>query len=177
MGWSDRKHSHVGAGAPAQRVSMLKSGRLLVASRTQSACRGRCGLGANGDRATGAGGLDGRARGQHDEGWYATADAGGDARLPFDLEARPARPKSTRWSDVDVCGEVRRVIVVDRNLAAAPPEAGCTRKDAVGCSGSVASTLVVSTEGVNATVFLRQGPVDLTDKGPTARWDSVPTAG
>ena len=37
------------------------------------------------------------------------------------------------------------------------------------------STLVVSTEGVNATVFLRQGPVDLTDKGPTARWDSVPT--
>ena len=44
------------------------------------------------------------------------------------------------------------------------------------CSGCGSVTnLVVDTGSVNATVFLRQGPVDLTQKGPKAQWSSTPT--
>ena len=106
----------------------------------------------------------------------ATADAAGDAKLPFSLQEHGGKLEMDATVHVDICADVRRVIVVDRNLAPAPPDAGCTRKDVIGVFWvRKVTNLVVDTGSVNATVFLRQGSVDLTQKGPKAKWSSTPT--
>ncbi|MEO7275426.1 MAG: outer membrane beta-barrel protein [Vicinamibacterales bacterium] len=106
-----------------------------------------------------------------------TPDAMGDARVPFDLQAQSGKPEMDATVHVDVCSEtLRRVLVADRNQAPPVPEPGCSRKDVIGVFWiKKVTTLVVDTGSPNATVFLRQGPVDLTAKPISARWDEVPT--
>jgi hypothetical protein len=107
----------------------------------------------------------------------ATADASGDARLPFKL---PGTGDASATMDaqvhVDVCDALHRILVADRALASPAPEAGCTRKDVLGVFLVRSVTnLVVRTSGPIPTVWLRQGPVDLTARGPSSRFDDVPT--
>jgi hypothetical protein len=106
-----------------------------------------------------------------------TPDALGDARMPFDIQAQTGKPEMDATVHVDSCGDtLRRVLVADRNQAPPVPEAGCTRKDVIGVFWvKRVSSVVVDTGSPNATVFLRQGSVDLTAKPPSARWDEVPT--
>jgi len=106
-----------------------------------------------------------------------TPDALGDARIPFDIQALAGKPEMDATVHVDSCGDtLRRVLVADRNQAPPVPEAGCTRKDVIGVFWvKRVSSVVVDTGSPNATVFLRQGSVDLTAKPPSARRDEVPT--
>jgi hypothetical protein len=106
-----------------------------------------------------------------------TPDALGDAKIPFDVQAQAGKPEMDATVHVDVCSEtLRRVLVADRNQAPPVPEPGCSRKDVIGVFWiKKVTTLVVDTGSPNATVFLRQGPVDLTAKPTSARWDEVPT--
>ena len=107
----------------------------------------------------------------------ATADGSGDARLPFKLPATSGAAASMDAQiHVDVCESLHRILVADRALASPPPESGCTRKDVLGVFVIRSVTnLVVRTGGAIPTVWLRQGPVDLTVKGPASRFDDVPT--
>ena len=107
----------------------------------------------------------------------ATADASGDARLPFKL---PAAADDATSMDaqvhVDVCESMHRILVADRALASPPPEPGCTRRDVLGVFViRNVTNLVVRTGGAIPTVWLRQGPVDLTAMGVSSRFDDVPT--
>ena len=106
-----------------------------------------------------------------------TPDPVGDVRIPFDVQAQTGKPEMDATVHVDECSEtLRRVLVADRNQAPPVPEAGCSRKDVIGVFWiKRVTTLVVDTGSPNATVFLRQGPVDLTAKPPSAKWDEVPT--
>ena len=170
-------HNHEVVDAFAQRVSMLKSGRpfaiaavlsLLVQAGVASAQTVIA-------RKAPAGSTVELVLNTTKVG-TATADAAGDAKLPFTLQEHDGKAEMDATVHVDVCPDIIRVIVVDRNLAPAPPDAGCTRKDVVGVFWVRRVTnLVVDTGSVNATVFLRQGPVDLTQKGPKAKWTSTPT--
>ena len=106
-----------------------------------------------------------------------TPDELGDARVPFDVQAQTGKPEMDATVHVDECSDtLRRVLVADRNQAPPVPEPGCTRKDVIGVFWiKKVTTLVVDTGSPNATVFLRQGSVDLTAKPIAARWDEVPT--
>jgi hypothetical protein len=105
----------------------------------------------------------------------ATADAAGYARLPFNVQDYGGKLEMDLTVHVDVCPDLTRIVLVERNMAPAPPDSGCTRKDVIGLFWvRRVSTVVVETAAVNATVFLRQGTVDLTAKGPSGRYDSTP---
>ena len=105
-----------------------------------------------------------------------TPDALGDVRLPFDVQAQAGKPEMDATVHVDECSDtLRRVLVADRNQAPPVPEPGCSRKDVIGVFWvKRVTTLVVDTGSPNATVFLRQGSVDLTIKPTAARWEEVP---
>jgi len=95
-----------------------------------------------------------------------TPDAQGDARVPFDVQAQTGKTEMDATVHVDECSDtLRRVLVADRNQAPPVPEPGCSRKDVIGVFWvKKVTTLVVDTGSPNATVFLRQGSVDLNAK-------------
>ena len=105
-----------------------------------------------------------------------TPDAQGDARVPFDVQAQTGKTEMDATVHVDECSDtLRRVLVADRNQAPPVPEPGCSRKDVIGVFWvKKVTTLVVDTGSPNATVFLRQGSVDLNAKPSSGRWDEVP---
>src|SRR6476469_4846221 len=145
-----------------QRVSMVKTGRLLVIAAALS-------LGLQAGVATAqtviarklpAGStvelvVNGVKVGS------GTPDAQGDARVPFDVQAQTGKTEMDATVHVDECSDtLRRVLVADRNQAPPVPEPGCSRKDVIGVFWiKKVTTLVVDTGSPNATVFLRQGPV------------------
>jgi hypothetical protein len=103
-----------------------------------------------------------------------TADDKGDAKIPFTLAGGP-KAEMDATVHVDICTDIRRILVAERNQTPPPPEAGCVRKDVLGVFLIRRVTnLVVETGAPNATVFLRQGPVDLNAKGPIALWSDTP---
>jgi hypothetical protein len=105
----------------------------------------------------------------------ATADAAGDAKLPFSLQQNGGRTEMDASVHLEVCPDVRRIVLVERNQTPAPPEVGCSRQDVTGLFLIRRVTnLVVDTGAVNPTVWLRQGPVDLSPKRASVRWDSTP---
>jgi hypothetical protein len=98
----------------------------------------------------------------------ATADRGGNTMLLLKL------PPNVDQTDVhfyvDLCDNLRRVLLVERGLQPSPPQGSCERKEIVGffVVGRV-TTFVVELSGSNPAVWLRQGPVPpewLTQQGP-----------
>jgi hypothetical protein len=106
----------------------------------------------------------------------ATPDAIGDAKIPFKIQSASGKEMDVTVR-VDICDSVRRVIVVERGRSAAPPEAGCSRRDVQGLYLVKSVTnLVVDTEPPNPTVWLRQGSVDLRPKSQGgSTWGDMPT--
>jgi hypothetical protein len=105
-----------------------------------------------------------------------TADADGDAKIPFKVQDSSGKAEMDAAVHVDTCENVRRVVVVERGKSAAIPEVGCTRKDVLGLFLiKPVSNIVVNTDSPNPTVWLRQGSVDLRQKAPGSRWNDMPT--
>jgi hypothetical protein len=92
----------------------------------------------------------------------ATADARGIATLPVSLSKNLNKTETDAQIFVDVCANVRRVLVAERALSIPAPEAGCTRRDMGGIFVvREVSTLVVDFAGPSPTLMLRQGRVSL----------------
>ncbi len=90
----------------------------------------------------------------------ATADATGKATLPVNLSSHGGRTEADVQVFVDVCGDVRRVVLVEPGLQAQPPQIGCTRKELAGVFlMRQVTTLVVEVTATSPAVWLRQGPV------------------
>ena len=91
----------------------------------------------------------------------AAADAAGDATLPFKLATPGAKPEIDARIFVDVCSDVRRVLLVGRGQQAPVPGSGCDRREILGVFLiRRVSTVVVNVGGLNPTVLLIQGPFD-----------------
>lgn len=102
-----------------------------------------------------------------------TADTAGDAILPLNLSEHIGRAETDASVTVDVCGEVRRVFVVERALRPPPPQVGCDRREIIGMFVvRRISTLVVNVGVPNPTMLLVQGPFDLRERGPARVWQS-----
>ena len=87
-----------------------------------------------------------------------TPDAGGDAVIKGSLSA-PGDTRVTLFADV--CEKVRRVVIVERDAAAPPPEPGCTRTEISGMFVlRPVSTLVINLSGTTPSVLLRQRDFD-----------------
>ena len=97
----------------------------------------------------------------------AQADAGGDARIPFTLPTRAGRTEMDARVYVDTCGEIRRVIIADRDIPPTPPESSCERQEITGVflMRRVTSAVIDVGEPI-ATLLLRQGPYSLRPRGP-----------
>ena len=111
----------------------------------------------------------------------ATADANGDATLPFTIELHDGVAEMDGYVHVDTCGEVRRIVLVEKSHTPPLPEPGCTRRDVSGLFlFRRVTNLVVDTGAPIPTVRLRQGSVDLSAKeeqpgSSTHDWDTTPT--
>jgi len=90
----------------------------------------------------------------------ATADATGKAILPVNLSARGGRTEADVQIFVDVCGDLRRVLLVEPGLQPQPPQIGCTRRELAGVFlMRQITTMVVEVTASAPAVWLRQGPV------------------
>jgi hypothetical protein len=106
----------------------------------------------------------------------AEADARGDAILPMNLSALIGRTEMDANILVDVCGELRRVLINDRGMRPPVPGPGCDRREIIGVFFiRRVSSVVVNVAGVNPSVLLVQGPYDLRDPGPPRAWGPAPT--
>lgn len=95
-----------------------------------------------------------------------------------------AAPKPAQVSDagvdanlfVDVCDTLRRVVIVDRTQAVPPEGSGCQRAQIPGLFlVRGISTLVVTVDGPNPTVLLRQGRFTPPPEGTEHNWSPSPT--
>jgi hypothetical protein len=90
----------------------------------------------------------------------ATANPGGEATLPLNLSASIGRAEADAHVYVDVCGNLRRVVLVERGLQPPPKEVACDRKEIAGLYlVRKGTSLLVDLAGSNPMVWLRQGPV------------------
>jgi hypothetical protein len=104
-----------------------------------------------------------------------TADANGDAILPLNLSALIGRAEMDANVLVDVCGELRRVLISDRGMRPPVPDPGCDRREIIGVFlVRRVTSLVVNVGGVNPTVLLVQGSYDLRDPRPARAWGRAP---
>jgi hypothetical protein len=89
----------------------------------------------------------------------ATADPAGQARLALDLSRHAGRPDMDVRIYVDVCGPLRRVVVVEGGVQPPPPADTCVRKDIVGLFiVRQVTTLVVDVTEPRPAVWISQGP-------------------
>jgi len=91
----------------------------------------------------------------------ATADANGEATMTFAL------PVDKSEADVRVsterCGDVRRVLLVERGLPPPPPAGACDRRDITGFFiVRRETTFVIDVTNPDPIVHLRQGPAPLS---------------
>ncbi len=101
----------------------------------------------------------------------ATADAVGDAVVPMNLPAPISESGIDANVSVDFCEGLHRVVVVERGSAAAPPAAGCDRREVAGLFlVRRISTLVVDVSSRVPTMLLVQGSYSLSPEGPGKVW-------
>lgn len=106
----------------------------------------------------------------------AAADANGDAILPMDISALIGRSEMDANIQIDVCGELRRVLVSERGMRPPVPGAGCDRREIIGVFlVRRITSLVVNVGGPNPTLLLVQGAYDLRDPRPARAWGPSPT--
>ena len=87
----------------------------------------------------------------------ATVDSAGEARLPTNLFSAPGRREMDARVSVDVCGEMRRILVVEPGQPALPEQPGCTRTEITGVYVVRRSSwLVVNLQGAVPTMMLLQ---------------------
>ena len=92
----------------------------------------------------------------------AKADANGIAILSVKLFSNANKTETDAQIFVDVCQDVRRVLVVERAVSIPPPDTGCNRRDMGGLFVvRQISTLVIGFGGPSPTLLLRQGRVSL----------------
>jgi hypothetical protein len=85
----------------------------------------------------------------------ATTDPAGEARIPVALFPAGGRREMDARVSVDVCSDVRRVMVVEPGQPALPEQPGCIRSDVAGLYVvRRGSWLVVNLEGPNPTMML-----------------------
>ena len=107
-----------------------------------------------------------------------TSDAQGDARVPFDAQAQTGKTEMDATVHVDECSDTLRRVWGGRPQPGAPAVrarllAQGRHRRVLGQEGR-GTTLVVDTGSPNATVFLRQGSVDLNAQTqfPTNGWST-----
>lgn len=103
------------------------------------------------------------------------ADANGDVTLPLPVFAKGTRSEVDATVFVDVCGDLRRIVVVEQNQAPAAPGVDCERRDVGGIFlVRRVTTFVVNLGGVNPTLLLIQGTYNPRDPN-RSRWNTSPT--
>jgi hypothetical protein len=99
--------------------------------------------------------------------------ASGIATVAGKLSEDPARTEIDAQIFVDVCGDVRRVVIVERAVQPEAADAGCARRDMGGLFlVKRITTLVVDFGGATPSLLLRQGSVSLD---PPRVWAEAPT--
>jgi hypothetical protein len=102
-----------------------------------------------------------------------TADSAGDVRIPANAFLKSGTREMDAYLYVDICKDVRRVLIVERTTTPPPQEPGCDRRQISGLFLiRPVTTLVVDVGSPNPTVLLRQGPVSLEARQP---WTGPPT--
>ena len=95
--------------------------------------------------------------------------AAGVALVDVDLQKNVSKTETDAQIFVDVCENVRRVVIVERAFTVPSPEVGCNRRDMGGMFLiKQVSTLAIDFGGPSVTLLLRQGPVSLA---PPRTWD------
>lgn len=106
----------------------------------------------------------------------AAADDAGDAVIPMNLSALIGRSEMDANVLVDICGELRRVQVVERGMRPPPQGQGCDRREIIGVFFvRRVTSLVLHVGGPTPTILLVQGPYDLRERGPARAWSTSPT--
>ncbi|HEY7498872.1 MAG TPA: hypothetical protein VH740_10180 [Vicinamibacterales bacterium] len=99
--------------------------------------------------------------------------ASGIATVAGKLSEDSARTEIDAQIFVDVCGDVRRVVIVERAVLPASADVGCIRRDMGGLFlVKRISTLVIDFANPTPTLLLRQGSVSLD---PPRVWAEAPT--
>jgi hypothetical protein len=94
----------------------------------------------------------------------ATSDSAGIASLAVDLASHGGKAETDVRIFVDLCGDVRRVTLVETGYQPAQPNPGCTRREIFGVFYlRQTTTLVVSVAEQSQAVWISQGPAP-------ARW-------
>lgn len=95
--------------------------------------------------------------------------AAGIALIDVNLQKHVNKTETDAQIFVDVCENVRRVVVVERGFSVPSPEVGCNRRDMGGWFlVKQISTLAIDFGGPSVTLLLRQGRVSLA---PPRTWD------
>lgn len=103
----------------------------------------------------------------------ATVNSGGDAVVSVNLFDRAEKAETDAYLFVDVCGEVRRVLIVERGDPVPPRTSDCQRHDLPGLFlVRRVSSLVFDVSTPAPTVLLRQGSYSLK---PPRVWKPAPT--
>lgn len=106
----------------------------------------------------------------------AAASAAGDATIPFNVGAAATKPEMDAFIFVELCGERRRVLLIERASQGPPEDADCERRDIPGLFlVRRNSTIVVNIGATPPTVLLVQGNYDLNPSGPGRFWGGTPT--
>jgi hypothetical protein len=103
----------------------------------------------------------------------ATVNSGGDAVVSANLFGTAEKSETDAYLFVDVCGEVRRVLIVERGEPVPPRTSDCERHDLPGLFlVRRVSSLVFDVGTPAPTVLLRQGSYSLK---PPRVWKPAPT--
>ena len=106
----------------------------------------------------------------------ATADADGYATLAAKLSATTGKTEIDAYVFVELCGNTRRVLLIERGVRPPPPDAGCDRREVTGLFlVRQVSTIVVDVEGPNPTLLLRQESFNPRAVGTSTRARRAPT--
>lgn len=88
----------------------------------------------------------------------ATADAEGEATLPFKVPEKDGKEEMDANVFVDVCDKLRRVLIVDQARPAPPPAAGCDRREVSGLFWvRSVNTIVIDVGAAKPTLLLIRG--------------------
>jgi hypothetical protein len=105
-----------------------------------------------------------------------TTDAAGTATIAAPQTAQAKDGDMDAHLFVDVCDTLRRVVVVDRTQVVPPEGSGCQRTQIPGVFlVRHVSTLVVTVDGGNPTVLLRQGRFTPRPEGERHNWNTAPS--